>query len=127
MIMPQSTPPANNDNSQIASVVARLQDFLTGYLEEAGKLGISVGAAQILAAIDEAIKRCRTKESAPPAGETAEAFFLDGISAALVEEQQGVYEKQKNADGEEVYLVVSDDVWIECLTSLRGAVGKVIA
>jgi hypothetical protein len=122
MIMPQSSPvPENQDAASIASVVAKLADFLVKYLEDAGKLGISVDAAQVAAAIDEAIRRCQTKQPGGPADESVTAFFLDGLSAALVDEQQGVYEKQKNADGEEVYIVVGDDVWVQCLTALRAA------
>jgi hypothetical protein len=125
MIMPQSNQPAeNSEQAQIASVVVRLQEFLTEYLAEAGKLGISVKPKQILAAIDESIKRCQTKQSSLPAEESVEAFFLDGLSAALAEEQQGIYEKRKNEEGEEVYLVVSDEVWLECLTALRASAGK---
>ena len=106
-------------DSNITAVVARLEDFLAQYLADAEKLGITAGAEQVAAAIDEAIRRCQ--DNSPPAavGETVEEVFLDGISVALVEERLGVYEKQKNADGEEVFLAVGDEVWVECLTALR--------
>ncbi|MDR2462368.1 MAG: hypothetical protein LBD30_01120 [Verrucomicrobiales bacterium] len=113
-------------NTELASVVARLEDFLAKYLADADRLGISISAGELAAAIDEAIHRCRDKSPSAPAGESVEAFFLDGISAALVEERQGVCEKQKNADGEEVYLAVSDEVWVQCLAALRESVGKLL-
>jgi hypothetical protein len=115
-----SSPSTPQPDASLAAIVARLEDFLANYLADSGKSGLTVSAAQLAAAIDEAIRRCREKPApSAPAAETAEAFFLDGISAALVEEQQGVCEKQPNADGEEVFLMVSDRVWIECLTALR--------
>lgn len=123
MIAPKNFVPGDD----VAVIVARLEDFLAKYLADAGKLGIAVGAEQVAGAVDEAIRRCREKSPAVAGGkETVEAFFLDGISAALVEEQQGVYEKRKNEAGEEVFMVVSDEVWARCLTALRAAVERLV-
>jgi hypothetical protein len=104
----------------LAAIVARLEDFLAKYLADCKKSGLTVSAAQLGAAVDEAIRRCREQApTASPAGDSAEAFLLDGISAALVEEREGVHEKHTGADGAEIYRTVSVGVWVECLTALR--------
>ncbi|MDR1146554.1 MAG: hypothetical protein LBK71_10530 [Verrucomicrobiales bacterium] len=119
MIVPACSAP----NADIAVLVARLEDFLAGHLADSEKHGLTVSAAQLGAAIDEALRRCRgLSPSAPPPDSGVEVFLLDGISATLVEEREGVFEKQKDADGEEHYRAVSVEVWIECLTALRARV-----
>jgi len=125
MISPaQPNPSSNPTPAELQLIVARLQDFLATYLKEGRHLGIQMSPKQLLAVVDQALLQMETGQRSGPADQTAEAFFWDGCCEALLQEQQGLYEKTKDAEGHENYAPVGDAVWIVCLKALRDATVK---
>ncbi|MDD5261816.1 MAG: hypothetical protein PHD76_08195 [Methylacidiphilales bacterium] len=126
MILPQESAPSGKpDLSQIQAIVLRLEDFLATTVEEGQRLGLTLSAPQILSVIDTALGRLQGNDSPKPVEETVEGYFLDGFTEALLQEHLGIYEKVKDPDGQEVYVPISDALWIECLRALHESVAKI--
>jgi parvulin-like peptidyl-prolyl isomerase len=111
MIMPAA-------NNEFAPVIKRLQETLIEYLNEGKSLGIKFDRTEVVAAIDRAIAKLNGAND-EARRETPKEFFLDGVTELLLEEREGVFEKQKDGNGEEKYLAVSVAVWAQCLGELR--------
>ncbi len=125
MILPQESAPSGKPElSQIQAIVLRLEDFLATTVEEGQHLGLTLSAPQILSVIDTALGRLQGTESPKPVEETVEGYFLDGFTEALLQEQQGIYEKVKDPDDQEVYVPINNALWIECLRALHESVAK---
>ncbi len=114
-------------DGQLRVLVKRMEDFIAGYLLQAGKMGVAISSQMVLDLVDRAILKAEKVEGSIEYNKTVEGYFLEGMLEDLNSQPESIFEQVTTPEGETIYAPLSDTVWLACLKKLRRGLIKLVS